>query len=158
MGTEIAEMLGWWNFKVEREIRMKELTLIRVAYTEFGTFGVLKDENIPFCVTLEREWKDNKVGESCIPTGDYVCKRVKSPKFGDTFEITNVSNRTSILFHSGNIDDDSHGCVLVGEMFEPIGSESGILNPVQALGHAFKEFLSRLSKVNEFFLTIKNGE
>ncbi len=129
---------------------MKTLILKRIAYIEDGTFGVLFDEDIPFCLTLEKEWKDNKKDISCIPAGDYICIRVQSPKFGNTFEIVNVPDRTNILFHKGNIEDDSEGCVIVGEQYHRYRRKVSI----KASREGFKEFLSRLSKINVFYLII----
>jgi hypothetical protein len=93
------------------------LTLLRISQSEQGTFGVLRDGAIPFAVTLEEPWRDNQPTISCIPLGRYTCKRVESPKFGGTFEVTNVPGRTHILFHKGNTTDDTHGCILVAEEF-----------------------------------------
>ena len=132
---------------------MRKLTLIRIAYISDGTFGVLFDEDIPFCLTLEREWNDNKRGESCIPTGLYVCRRVQSPKFGDTFEVCDVPGRSYILFHIGNIEDDSHGCILVGEMYEKLKGKIAVL----ASGKGYKEFKQRTHFLVEFELEIKDG-
>ncbi len=129
---------------------MKTFKLIRVAMIEDGTFGVLLDTGVPFCVTVERKWLNNQTGESCIPTGDYDCRRVNSPKFGNTFEVANVPNRTAILFHKGNLMQDSHGCIIVGEQFEPLNGKTAIL----ASGKAFQEFLQRLEGLNEFRLIL----
>jgi len=131
---------------------MKQIKLLRVAYIDDGTFGVLFDEDTPFCLTLEREWRDNKRGESCIPAGQYICKRVKSPKFGDTFEVCDVFGRSHILFHKGNLEDDSHGCILVGEMYERFKGKNAIL----ASGRAWREFQERLRDVLRFRLYIED--
>jgi len=129
------------------------LTLIRLPQHKDGTFGVLLDEGTPFCLTVERPWLDNKRGESCIPTGQYICRRVNSPKFGDTFEVTNVPGRTAILFHKGNIMEDSHGCIILGEQYESLEGKVAVL----ASGKAFSEFLERTRNVNEFRLEIKKA-
>jgi hypothetical protein len=129
------------------------LTLIRLPQHKDGTFGVLLDEGTPFCLTVERPWLDNKRGESCIPTGQYICRRVNSPKFGDTFEVTNVPGRTAILFHKGNIMEDSHGCIILGEQYESLEGKVVVL----ASGKAFSEFLERTRNVNEFRLEIKKA-
>lgn len=83
----------------------KTITLKRI--TADGTFGVLLDGAVPFALTLEREWLDNRLEVSCIPDGGYSCRRVNSPRFGGTFEVTGVPGWTYILFHSGNTEDDS---------------------------------------------------
>lgn len=128
------------------------LRLIRISYLDKMTFGVLLAGKTPFCLTLELPWLENKRSVSCIPQGHYLCKRVDSPKFGDTFEVTNVPERSYILFHKGNLAEDTHGCILVGEQYEPLGGE----NAVVASGKAFKEFHSRLHDVDEFVLFIES--
>ena len=85
---------------------MKHLTIKRLETGNQGTFGVLINGGIPFGLTLERQWLNNQSNISCIPEGGYLCKRVKSPKFGNTFEVTDVTGRSHILFHKGNLDDD----------------------------------------------------
>ncbi|MEN8171432.1 MAG: DUF5675 family protein, partial [Chloroflexota bacterium] len=107
---------------------MKTLVLRRVATGDKGTFGCILYLDIPFALTLELRWLNNRRRKSCIPAGNYKCNRVDSPKFGNTFEITNVPGRSHILFHKGNLDEDSLGCVLVGEQFGNLGDDSGILS------------------------------
>lgn len=126
--------------------------LLRVFKRPDGTFSILTIEDMPLCLSVERQWLNNQVGVSCIPTGLYLCRRVQSPKFGDTFEVTNVSGRTAILFHSGNVDDDSHGCIILGESFEPW--KDGTLS-VQSSRTAFDEFRNRLKDVDQFQLQIR---
>jgi hypothetical protein len=129
---------------------MKQFDLKRIAKINDGTFGVLLDEEVPFCLTVERPWLNNEVGKSCIPADIYICRRVLSPNFGWTFLVTNVRGRSEILFHKGNIMDDSHGCIILGEQYEPLGGRSAVL----ASGKAFDEFMSRLKGLDEFRLTI----
>jgi hypothetical protein len=126
------------------------MLLLRVADNSIATYGVLIHGGTPFALTLERPWRENRRGESCIPAGRYTCRRVKSPKFGDTFEIVNVPGRSAILFHKGNIDDDTHGCILVGEQFEPVLGKPGIV----ASKEGFAEFLGLLRLVDEFPIEI----
>lgn len=109
------------------------------------------DENLPFCLTIERPWLNNEREKSCIPVGDYICKRINSPKFGITFQVWNVLGRAEILFHKGNIMDDSHGCIIVGERFDPLNGMPAVL----ASGEAFTEFMSRIWGQDEFALSIR---
>jgi len=132
---------------------VKQFKLTRIAYIPDGTFGVLFDEDIPFCLTLEREWNDNKKNISCIPRGEYVCKRIESPKFGDTFEVLHVSKRSNILFHKGNIEDDSHGCILIGEQYHKYKNKISI----KASREGFAEFKWRTEDLKYFKLRIKDG-
>jgi len=127
------------------------LKINRVASKMFGTFGVfMLSDGTPFAVTLERPWADNKKGLSCIPANIYLCKRIKSGKFGDTFEVDGVPGRDAILFHKGNINNDTHGCILVGEQFEPLGGVPGIA----ASAKGFAEFLSVTKDESSFVLEI----
>ncbi len=93
---------------------MKAL-LERFAYHPEATLGKLTVGDQEFYVA-ERPWRGNKKNISCIPNGTYTCKGYASQKFGETFIIENVPNRTYILFHAGNFPEkDSEGCLLVGE-------------------------------------------
>lgn len=135
------------------------IDLKRISYRSDGTFGVLlftKDlftDKLPFAVTLERPWLNNTIGKSCIPTGDYICKRVMSPKFGNTFQVMDVPGRSHILFHKGNIDDDTEGCILIGEEYS-IWDDGSV--SIGRSGHAYTEFMDLLATVEEFGFRISN--
>ena len=129
---------------------MMTLTLKRVARDKFGTFGVLIQNDTPFAVTCEDLWRENASNVSCIPVGMYRCVRVDSPKFGDTFEVTGVPSRAHILFHKGNTEDDTHGCILVGEQFESLNGKTAIL----ASGKGYGEFMERTKGLDSFPLQI----
>lgn len=131
-------------------MNMKSLTLKRVATNEDGTFGVLIDELVPFALTLELPWKNNEQNVSCIPSGLYICSKIVSPKFGVTYTITEVPDRTNILFHKGNIDVDTQGCVIVGEQFEYLKYKVAVLNSKKG----FDEFMSRTGSRPQFALLI----
>ena len=123
---------------------VKTLIIRRVSTGRDGTFGVILHKDIPFALTLERQWLDNRTSISCIPAGNYKCKRTNSPKFGGTFEVTNVPGRTHILFHKGNIDDDSHGCILIGEQFEHLGDSPAILASKKGFGEFMKILMAQI--------------
>jgi len=136
--------------------------IARTSYTTFGTWGVLHKqtrefdteptitEDIPVAVTLENPWIDNLPRVSCIPCGLYLCKRIDSPKFGDTFEICDVPERTHILFHSGNFERDTLGCILVASKFGVLSNTPAVLDSKIA----FRNFLDGLEDIDEFELAI----
>ena len=130
-----------------------ELKLKRVAENEDATFGVLINGDTPFAITLEPSWEDNKKGISCIPSGPYSCKRVKSPRFGDTFEILDVEGRTHILFQKGNSERNTQGCVLIAEEFGVLNGKAAVL----ASGRGYREFMTILKDVDEFDLIIEDN-
>jgi len=152
------------------EVLVKEFYLKRIESNSFGTFGVLIDRRpvlgIPFALTVEPPWRDNKKYVSCIPLGSYLCRSVDSPRFGHTWEVTGVDGRTHILFHKGNrgapsiestsdknprYSSDTQGCILVGEEFGILaGGQPGLLSS----SRGFSEFLKRANSEYEFRLKI----
>ena len=132
------------------------MELLRIASLPFGVFGVLKDEHgVPFAVTGERPWLNNKPFMSCIPVGDYLCKLVDSPHFGKVYEILTVPGRDKVLFHKGNIPlIDSEGCILIGEEFGYVNGKEAVL----ASGRGFGEFMAKLNGAEAFNLQIRWAE
>ena len=137
---------------------MKKLILQRISYYSSGphrgTSGVLLDTTglVPFCVTLELPWRSNKPNVSCIPAQEYTCKKTDSSRFGETYEVMDVFQRTHILFHKGNLDDDTKGCILLGESFGVLREEPAVLQSRDAFTE-FKDIV--LKDNNEFRLEIK---
>lgn len=94
-----------------------KLILTRYQETNLGTLGILRGLKRDI-YTLERRWHDNEA-MSCIPAGSYKTiphgwERFTTVQKPQVWEITNVPNREAILFHAGNTQDDSRGCILVG--------------------------------------------
>lgn len=137
-----------------------KIELRRVSSDDDRTFGVLIHNGSPFAVTLERGWRDNRRGESCIPPGDYIARRCNasseygfkdSPHFGDTFVVENVPGRKHILFHKGNLDDDTHGCIIVAAEFGVLSGEPAVLNSAKGFG----KFLQLMNAENIFRLVVR---
>ena len=129
------------------EVRVVEkVEIVRLEKGFDGTFGVLRLDGKVFCVTLELPDLDNEANISCIPAGAYTCRRVDSPAFGRTFEISDVPGRSHILFHAGNVADDTQGCVLLGRYFGLLGQSRGVLQSRLT----FRDFLERCSEVESF--------
>lgn len=105
---------------------MKAL-LIRLSDDGKQTLGLLqffeKEDKIAECKTLELPWRDNQRNISCIPRGDYNVRKHYSPRFGYTFWLTNVPNRSEILIHQGNFNRQTQGCILVGSNFLDIDGD-----------------------------------
>lgn len=109
------------------------ITIKRISENEHGTFGVLIKDNIPLCVTLEDMWKDNKRNISCIPAGMYHVVKHFGRKYKDVWRIENVPNRYGILIHSGNTEEDTTGCVLVGKHYGFLGGKYAILDSMETI-------------------------
>lgn len=128
-----------------------KVDIVRVHSSKVGTFGVLLINGMPIGVTGEQDWENNKKGVSCIPVGQYLCQRVNTPIHGDTFEVTGVPGRTSILFHKGNLPlEHSEGCILVAEQFEPLNNKHAVLASAKGYG----EFMKIMKGENTFVLNI----
>lgn len=134
------------------------LILKRISFHDKATLGVLMEVtpegNLPLFPTLEPPWNNNEENISCVPSGIYECKLVNSPKFGRTFEITSVENRTDILFHAGNYPRDTKGCVLLGMNFW-VAEKAPAVNQSKLANESLMKYME-LNKLEEFTLTIKN--
>lgn len=127
-----------------------KLTVRRITEYQNATYGVLLIDGKPSFVTLEDAWKDNAKQVSCIPTGTYKIVRHKSPRFGKTYKVLDVPDRSEILIHAGNTHEDTQGCILVGLMFGVLGAQSAILSSRTA----FEALMNELKDVKEAELEI----
>ena len=144
-------VLSGFGLKRKSGDPLMSMTIKRVCFTPAATFGVIINDGEPFAVTLELPYRNNIPEESCIEKGIYLCKRVESPRFGETFEVKGVSGRSYILFHKGNVPADTRGCILIGEQFEQLKDQLAVLQSQKG----FTEFMSRLEGKDNFMLEIK---
>ena len=111
-----------------------KLEVIRFNKGKDSTNGILFDitnERRFLCYTLEDESREKKVrGETCIPEGEY-CLGFRTEggfdakyahRFADMhmgmLEVCDVPNFKYILIHCGNTDEDTAGCLLLGDTQE----------------------------------------
>lgn len=136
------------------------LTLLRSDSSVDGIFGELLDDsgNHKF-YTLEHAY-DSGAGNgsyaSKVPAGEYKCVKgmhqLKSMSYPfQTFEVTNVPGHVGILFHVGNYNNDSSGCILVGTN-QLLHTLTPMITKSQM---AFDDFMKLQSNINEFTLTVK---
>ena len=122
--------------------------LHRVSILPDGCFGVLMYDNVPFAVTLERTYDPGNTVK--IGLGNHECHRSRYNRGNyDTFEIT-VPGHDRILFHKGNTELHSEGCVLVAESFSTFGDKPGVALSAEG----FKEFMLRTRDVDSFILEV----
>ena len=142
---------------------MLQARLVRRERAKDGTFGEL---HTPFStyMTMEDDWLNNEKGKSCIPAGRYLCQRTIFHKHNiETFEITGVPNRSRILFHVANTEEDVEGCVGIGtrpglfrvldedDPAHPMVLKRGVANSKQA----FDRFMRDFAEVDEFELIVE---
>lgn len=126
------------------------LTLTRNDFTSDGIFGTLEDDKSKlFLVTLEHSF-DSKPK---LYDGVFNCVRGTHKLHNlipfQTFEITGVVGHTGVLFHIGNYNKDSDGCVLLGI------DRDGTMITHSAI--AFSKFTALLEKENSFTLVVKSS-
>lgn len=112
-----------------------KVILQRSAYSEDGVFGILSRDGIPLCLTCEDPWLDNQTNISCIPHGIYKVVPHNTNKYSDVWRLENVLDRSGILIHAGNTEDDTHGCILVGKTIGSLGGKPAVLSSVAALNY-----------------------
>jgi len=123
--------------------------LTRWHFGKKATIGSLSIGNFS-CQTLELPFRNNLQNVSCIPVGDYCSNRTISNRFGNTFEVMDVPNRSNILFHWGNFPKDTNGCILIGLNSMFMDGRMMIENSKAA----FDKFMAELSEVEKFDLFI----
>lgn len=94
-----------------------KLEVRRMFLRESYTIGKLYVNGRYFCDTLEDKARRVKVpGKTAIPYGDYEVRLTFSPHFKRPLPILlNVRGFDGIRIHSGNGENDTSGCILVGE-------------------------------------------
>lgn len=92
---------------------MKTIYLERFCYHPEGTLGVITIDSQRF-YTIERPWLDNAPNVSCVPEGTYQTGWRDSPRFGETWHVKDVPDRTYILIHAANYPDEVQGCIALG--------------------------------------------
>ena len=127
---------------------------------EYGTFGILRINKEIFACTLEPKDENNMVNVSSIPAQQYDCElrptelnSVRRLGMTDAYEVMNVPGRSAIKIHPGNTDDDTLGCILIGEKFgllKNVKSDRAILNS----GNTFLRFMAVMSDYDRLHLTI----
>ena len=105
-----------------------KLTVVRTQFGTDATNGILLIDGIFECFTLEDQYQAVKVmHETCIPEGTYdiefrktggfhakYSERYKNAHYG-MLHVQDVPNFTYILIHTGNTDEHTSGCLIVGE-------------------------------------------
>jgi Family of unknown function (DUF5675) len=120
--------------------------------------------------TLEDEFRESKVsGETRIPAGKYevVIQMNETPKtkqyrerykwFKNHLMLNNVPGFTGIYIHVGNTDDDTDGCILLGDNADnnQIGPGS-ISNSTASFKRFYDEVFDWLDNGNKVFIEIKD--
>lgn len=133
------------------------LYLTRTSKGLDGIFGTIDIAGQIIAVTLEHSYPNGDSFAPKIPEGVFQCVRGLHRLEGmthdfETFEIQ-VPGHTGILFHPGNFNKDSSGCVLLGSSLFYYSPHCRILKDSDI---AFTKFMQCLDKINDISLTVQN--
>jgi hypothetical protein len=140
-----------------------KLEVLRISSQSDSTNGILFDTTNGrkfLAYTLEDEYRETKEkGETRIPAGTYKIKLRKeggfhgryTTKYGSMHKgmlhVQDVPGFDYILIHTGNTDEHTDGCLLVGNtQTENIGTKDGFIG---ASGDAYKRIYPPIAKVLE---------
>lgn len=137
-----------------------KLRILRYSSGVNDTLGMLFIDDKFSCYTLEDEYRTKKVyGKTRIPEGSYEIKLRKTggfhqrylKKFGSGFhkgmlQIINVPNFKYVLIHIGNKEDDTAGCLLVGNTSKQNITDVGFIGQSTS---AYKRIYSQIVKAIE---------
>ncbi len=141
-----------------------ELEVLRFSSQDDSTNGILFDvtggQRKFLCYTLEDEYREDKVsGETRIPAGTYrITLRTTGgfhgryvKKYGDMHKgmlwVRDVPNFEYILIHTGNTDEHTAGCLLLGDSQQAnFGSSNGM---VGSSVNAYKRVYPAIAKALE---------
>jgi hypothetical protein len=127
-----------------------KLKVIRKEFTDLSTIGELSVNGVFECFTLEDKVRDFKAdgtgkvyGKTAIPKGNYEVVLTYSNRFKQVMPLLlNVPYFEGIRIHPGNKNEDTHGCLLVGNAkSKDLISNSKV---------AYQKLLARIKAVSKF--------
>lgn len=150
-----------------------KLDVIRTQFGSDATNGILLIDGVFECFTLEDEVRDGQkeMGETAIPLGEYEIKfrtvggydAKYQKRYGTTWhkgmlELQDVPNFKYILIHTGNTDEHTAGCLLVGETQQDL--DKGKDGFIGGSGDAYKKMYPKVrdALLNGEKVTIKYSD
>ena len=138
------------------------IDLIRTQFGSDATNGMIFLDGVFECFSLEDEYREQKIrGETCIPEGSYEVVLRKEGGFHQRYSsrysfhkgmlwVKSVPNFEWILFHLGNTDENTAGCILVGDTQQDLDVSKDVF--IGSSGNAYKKFYPKVAEV------LENGE
>ena len=148
-----------------------KVNLHRINSNEHSTIGVLSINGKFVCFTLEDQQQDKKVmHETRIPAGTYEITLRTVGGFHDRYSrlfpdihkgslwVRNVPGFEYILIHIGNTDNDSSGCILVGDtVTQNVSNRGSIADSTKAYKRLYPQIANVLSKGVKVYIQIFDG-
>ena len=126
-----------------------KLHLKRLHKTDKSTIGELSIDGLFECYTLEDIERTVKIkGITAIPKGTYKVGISMSTRFKKELPILfDVPNFSGVRIHSGNVAEDTEGCILVGN--------SRSLDFIGESRKAFNKLFAKMKLATAITLTIE---
>ena len=135
-----------------------KLQVVRTQLGKDATNGLLFIDGIFECFTLEDQYQETKVmHETCIPEGEYDIKfrkvggfhskytaKYKNAHYGMLW-LQDVPGFQYILIHTGNTDDHTSGCLIVGETQQDL--DANFNGMVGSSAVAYKKLYAKVAEV-----------
>jgi Family of unknown function (DUF5675) len=140
------------------------LLLQRTHANELRTWGKLFADGVFLCYTLEdavREISGQPVdvwkvkGATAVPStsyspSPYIVTLENSPRFGpNTLTIAGVPGFVGVRMHAGNTEEDTEGCVLLGQAINAAGIVGGTSRPAVEL---VKKVVTQAREIHQMVL------
>ena len=129
-----------------------DLTLERQSFNSWGIVSLLKtaqSDNLVYCLEHAFAQPDGSFAP-VIPNGIFQCVKGLHKLKDDvpflTFEVTGIDGHSGLLFHPGNYNQDSEGCILLGT---ELGDEMILNSRI-----AFTSFMLLQAGLGSFALTV----
>lgn len=141
--------------KIHAIVLITMITLKRLHKKAEGIFSILFVDGSQF-YTLEHSFLQPDGGYDAIlqpriytcQLGEHQLKHDPTPF--QTYEVTGVTGHWGVLFHVGNWNKDSDGCILVGSNIDLTGVPPMITHSEIA----FKSFMTLMNNVDSFTLNV----
>lgn len=147
-----------------------EVDILRFSSQKHDTLGAFKIDGSFACFSLEDEERTLKVyGETRIPEGRYKLglRKVggfhsryskRFPKFHvGMLQILDVPGFEYVLIHIGNDEDDTAGCILVGNTaIQNVTRKGFIGESTKAYERIYKKIVAPMLRGKDVFINVKN--
>ena len=130
----------------------------RTMFSDKSAIGQLMIDGKFFCYTLEdvdryleEDASEKIAGETAIPRGVYPILITHSRKFNmDLPLLCDVKGFRGVRIHSGNTDEDTEGCILVGSDF----TDDTVINSRPTFAKLFNKIMAVLNRDEEVTLEV----
>lgn len=145
-----------------------DLLLKRFSGGDEASLGLMSMNGSFHCYTLEDQFNEPKIpGETRIPAGRYQIllrdEGSMTVRYGQRFGfhqgmlwLQDVPGFTFIYIHTGNNDDHSEGCILVGDgQVQNVTERGQVMSSVAAYTRLYKEVVEALAS-EEVWITVED--